>query len=328
MSSARVLYVHITGVSSEILKNLVLAGVRAAICDGRPYPSAVATMPSSFLPPGERIALPPTSTNLPPEAALDETGTEGDGPKKKARLTTVARAMQPYVHELNPLLEECEINENSIEEVQDEYFAKFDIIIASHIGINQALRIAAAATTSGGKFYLVDTFGLCGCAAMDLGKNHEFRIEQGKKLSDVTKLSTYTSLKEMMNMKLDEATGRFDKKPPKIWATYRSFLAYEAEEGKFPSTETANNFAEKTMKWLDSCDNDIVGKTYLGSESDLKHLSSLASAEVSPVCAVLGGMVGNEVIKAISGKGEPANNILMFDGSDGSCRNFLLKPAT
>jgi ubiquitin-like 1-activating enzyme E1 A len=43
------------------------------------------------------------------------------------------------------------------------------------------------------------------------------------------------------------------------------------------------------------------------------------------VCAVIGGILGNEVIKAISGKGEPANNILMFDGLNGGCKTFLLK---
>merc|ERR1740139_384585 len=60
MASAKVLYVNMSGVSSEILKNLILAGVRCAICDDRPYPDAVLDMPSSFLPPSERT---PSSTS-------------------------------------------------------------------------------------------------------------------------------------------------------------------------------------------------------------------------------------------------------------------------
>ena len=63
----------------------------------------------------------------------------------------------------------------------------------------------------------------------------------------------------------------------------------------------------------------------LGSDEQLGTLASLATAEISPVCAVLGGIIGNEVIKAISGKGTPANNMLMFDGMDGGCRSFVLQ---
>jgi hypothetical protein len=56
-----------------------------------------------------------------------------------------------------------------------------------------------------------------------------------------------------------------------------------------------------------------VNSCLLGGEENLRSLALKASAEVSPVCSVLGGIIGNEVIKALSGtKGEPANNILLF----------------
>ena len=67
--------------------------------------------------------------------------------------------------------------------------------------------------------------------------------------------------------------------------------------------------------------NEKVGLT----DDELEDLVTAGMAQVAPVCAVLGGMVGNEVIKIISGKGEPANNTLLFDG--GSCKawTFLVK---
>lgn len=57
----------------------------------------------------------------------------------------------------------------------------------------------------------------------------------------------------------------------------------------------------------------------------LRQWACVAAADVSPVCAVLGGVMGNEVIKAISNKGEPANNCILFDGKTGKCRNVLLQ---
>ena len=51
---------------------------------------------------------------------------------------------------------------------------------------------------------------------------------------------------------------------------------------------------------------------------DLSQLADIANhPEVSPVCAVLG-------IKALTGKGEPANNIMLFNGMDGGYNRFLL----
>ena len=38
-------------------------------------------------------------------------------------------------------------------------------------------------------------------------------------------------------------------------------------------------------------------------------------AELSPVNAIIGGTMGQEVIKAISKKNEPTNNFLCFDGN-------------
>nr|CAN77060.1 hypothetical protein VITISV_022139 [Vitis vinifera] len=41
------------------------------------------------------------------------------------------------------------------------------------------------------------------------------------------------------------------------------------------------------------------------------------TSEFPPVCAILGGILGQEVIKAISGKGDPLKNFFFFDAIDG-----------
>ncbi|KAL6559637.1 SUMO-activating enzyme subunit 1A [Orobanche gracilis] len=39
--------------------------------------------------------------------------------------------------------------------------------------------------------------------------------------------------------------------------------------------------------------------------------------EFPPVCAVVGGILGQEVIKALSGKGDPLKNFFFYDAMDG-----------
>ena len=57
----------------------------------------------------------------------------------------------------------------------------------------------------------------------------------------------------------------------------------------------------------------------------LSKLATTATAEVSLICAVLGGFLGNEVIKAISGEAEPSNNTVLFDVWEGKCRTVCIQ---
>jgi ubiquitin-like 1-activating enzyme E1 A len=320
MASARVLYVNITGISSEILKNLILAGIRGSIADGRPYPDALCYTPTSFLPPKERVV-----DAIQDHRENDQEDGEMEPMAKKAKKMSVAKAIQPFVYELNPLLEECEINDESdLEKIPHEYFSKFDIVVASHIGMEQAIRMARATVAGKGKFYLVHAFGMHACALMDLGEGHEFRKEIGKdKLSDVMTFDSYSSLEDILNKKLELVKDRWHKDgPPKTFVLYRSILNYHQEKKSFPCQDSEDEFVVMTKNFLKE---QGLKEDYIGNDDELKHLANYATAEISPVCSVLGGVIGNEIIKVISGKGEPATNMLLFNGEDGGCYAFLLK---
>jgi ubiquitin-like 1-activating enzyme E1 A len=338
MSSAKVLYINTSGISSEILKNLVLAGIHASIADGRIYPDAMIHTPSSFLPPSERLAKSVQALDNNEKIDENEENGEGDSEQepstKKMKKMTVAKAMAPYVHELNPLLPTCEINEEeNIESIPIEFLQQFDIIIASQISLKEALYIQQSATSASmssfkaPKFYFVHSFGFYACAIMDLFNNHEYRKEVGKELSDIHTISKdldYLPLKEMIGLKLSDVKDRWHKNgPPLIYAKFRCiFHYYESKNKEWPDESNVQDFIAMTKKFL--VDQGLKDD-YVGNDEELEGLCRTANAEVSPVCAVMGGVLGNEVIKAISGRGEPANNILLFDGLDGGCKSFTLK---
>ena len=56
-------------------------------------------------------------------------------------------------------------------------------------------------------------------------------------------------------------------------------------------------------------------------------LARTAGTEISPICAVTGGMLGQEIIKAISAKNEPFNNWFFFDGISGNGRVWCVPNA-
>jgi ubiquitin-like 1-activating enzyme E1 A len=319
--AAKVLYVNITGTSLEIMKNLVLAGVQADIFDGRNYAEAAANTPTPFIHRSGDVK----------GGASDK---EPDSKKRRVEetSTTIAKAMQPFVHELNPLLEECHIDERPLKDIPSEDFAKYDVVIASRVSKEDAIRISNATVEAGGKFFCIDCFGLMGCAVLDMGKDHLFRKEEGKdKLSEPTKNAQYLPFEKIISLKLSQIKkGRWDKVPPNVWAVFKSYMDFKSQTGNFPCEATKEEYETFCKKWLaeqneGGSDKGLaVSEDLLGDSKAVQQLACLATAEVSPVCAVLGGAIGNEVIKCLSGKGEPANNVLLFDGLASSCRAFVV----
>ena len=306
MSNARVLYVNLTGVTCEIMKNLVLAGVAAVVADDREYPEAVRGVPASFFPAKDME-----------EIMAKSTATVGEPDAKKAKTTrTVAAAVQPKVEELNPLLQGRNgIEERSIDSLPDDYFKSFDAVVASRLSVEQATRISKALRSDENKlFIMTDTFGLDGAAHLDFGKGHCYRREVGKdKLSDLTKIDPYVSMEEMLALDLAKVKGRWDKSIPAILVKQRLLMDYWTGSDEQP-------FPAMAESWLEAHNLPTKGMF------NVEDLGAIAKdPELSPVCAVLGGILGNEVIKALTGKGEPANNTIIFDGLDGGCRTFLLK---
>jgi ubiquitin-like 1-activating enzyme E1 A len=104
---------------------------------------------------------------------------------------------------------------------------------------------------------------------------------------------------------------------------YRSILHYRDVLTESDLPNSGENFVATTKSFLETA--GFKDPHYWGSDEELKDLASILDAEMSPVCAVMGGVIGNEIIKAITGKGEPANNVLLFDGVDGSCQNFTIQ---
>ena len=303
MSKAKVLYIRVTGVSCEILKNLVLAGVRGVLCDNRPYPQAVLDTPSFLLSAQERT----------------------EPPSKKPKYETVAQAMKPVVEELNPLLGDCEIAQESVAELSESFLKQFSIVVASRISMSDAIRISKVTTAAGGKFYMADTFGMYGAGALDLGQNHMYRPEVGKKLLDPTPLKTHVPLDQVLQLPLKDAINRFHKSPPPSWIRYRAILEYVERQKEWPSEQKSDDFCQTIRQWIQESSPSLIDHELL-TEAALKSLAKVATSEVAPVCAVLGGIIGNEVIKAISGKGEPANNTLLLDGLSCKAWTFLVQP--
>lgn len=294
---------HVTGASSEILKNLVLAGIGADLCDPR-SPAEAADSPSFFVS-GEREA-------------------------KRQKYATVADAIKPRLDQLNPLLDPCHVLAKAAHKLTKEDVQKYTVVVASRIGMALAVQLGTWVTESGGAMYHVDSFGMYGACAIDLGPNRTYRPEKGKELLDETVLSPHVSLEAMNRVPFEKAANRFHKRgPPAPYMLWRSLLEYvDANDNQWPNAETSERFCSSTIEWVRTTSPASLaadGNDETFSDDVLRGVAEVATAEIAPVCSVLGGLVGNEIIKVVSGKGEPANNTLLFDGITCKAYTFLVK---
>jgi ubiquitin-like 1-activating enzyme E1 A len=298
MRHSKVLYIHITGVSSEIIKNLVLAGISATLCDPRPASLLQDSCRNFFTPLNHPSA-------------------------KKRKVDSAAHAAQPLLEALNPLLGSCPLINKSVDELTEDDVKDFTVVVASQVSIDQAVRLSQIVTKQGRALYVADCFGMHGAAMIDLARDYQYRPEMGQKLSDLTTLKDYVPISEMVKVPLHCAINRFHKQPPPTWVMYRCLLEYQKQTSKWLGQDV-DNF-EDTATTRDNIRNFLHKQQVTLTEQQLDDLVVAGMAQVAPVCAVLGGVIGNEVIKIITAKGEPAYNCLLLDGEACKVWTFLVK---
>ncbi|KAL7566688.1 hypothetical protein ACA910_017750 [Epithemia clementina (nom. ined.)] len=326
MSQAKVLYIHMTGVTSEILKNLVLAGIRPAICDVRKVADCkefLRQTPSFFW------ATAGNDGGSVVQGGNEDNGQSNKRPKFSA--TTIGELVQPAIEDLNPLLGTCELVNSTVSDlvttnVGEELLRSFTVVVASRVTPKEALTLASKLSPDQ-KFFLVDSFGWHGSCWVDLGPKHVHRPEKGKELLDATTLSPYIPVADMFTIPLHSAVNRFHKvTPPPSLVYHRVLLAFFEHKEQWPSTAIDSVGFVKYIReiWLPETSPSLLDND-LFTEAALQNLAQQGLCEMIAICSVTGGMVGNEIIKAISGKGEPANNTVLFDGT--TCKGwfFLLQ---
>mmetsp|Transcript_2071 Transcript_2071/g.3691 ORF Transcript_2071/g.3691 Transcript_2071/m.3691 type:complete len:1061 (+) Transcript_2071:100-3282(+) len=110
--------------------------------------------------------------------------------------------------------------------------------------------------------------------------------------------------------------AKFDR-PPLLHLAYRALASYaEAHNMAYPQPGDVTAVKEvwDLAKSLDF--EKILENNPAAAERIVLHLASGSRSVLSPMCATLGGIVGQEVLKACSGKFTPINGFFYFDADE------------
>ncbi|AFR98580.2 SUMO activating enzyme [Cryptococcus neoformans C23] len=300
MRSSTVLILSLRSLAHETIKNLVLAGVgRLIVAD-----SDVVTeedLGSGFLFREEDNAVGKLRT----DAALEQ------------------------IQSLNPLVTLSKMGMDSFEGEEDKIAETLkkeavDVVVTCDLSVKENERIDAAARKASSLFYAAGTYGFTGYVFADLGESYEYVVNSTDGLSK--KILSYPSFSTVLDRSNWAKPGgspfrglsrnATKSAAPATILGITALWEYESQNGHLPS--------ESPLSALISTAESI--RTALGVNSTavpsvdsslLAHLASHATHFFPPTLAILGGLLAQDVLRALSRKDKPVANLLAVDSMSG-----------
>ncbi|KAF9257508.1 hypothetical protein L218DRAFT_935725 [Marasmius fiardii PR-910] len=285
MRNATILVVGLKGTATETIKNIVLAGIgRLIIVDGDDVKEEDLGAGFFFR--------------------------EEDVGKKRVD------AAKPRIESLNPLVTVTTIptfsavDAQSFETILQENNVR--LVCVTDSDRDGLIRMNNVCRRAGKLFYAGGTYGLLGYIFCDLGDYDS--------VSPTGKIRTsYTPLESALRHRWTSLTRRQTKElnPAVVFLVLAIWQYQSTHDGKLPEQEEE---AEEVQRIADALvlEADVNKQVLTTVRPDL--ISSTIPTtphEFSPICAVVGGMLGQDVLKALGGKDQPLANFFVFDGNTG-----------
>ncbi|CAL9185849.1 unnamed protein product [Musa hybrid cultivar] len=282
LSKAQILVSGLNGTSVEFCKNIVLAGVGSlTLMDDRLVTEDA--LQANFLIP------------------RDETVYSG---------RSLSELCCESLRDFNPMVRVL-AEKGDLAQCEMEFLDKFDVVVVTgcslktKIEINEKCRKRAKRIA----FYAIECRDSCGEIFVDL-QNYTY----AQKKSDGTAEChlSYPSLEDAILI----PWRNLPRKVSKLYFATRVIEKFELSEGRNPG-EVSNFDLPAVLKLRkELCDAQSLNESHV-PETLLERILVAGPMLYPPVCPILGGILGQEVIKAISGKGDPLKNFFYFDAADG-----------
>ncbi|KAG8143749.1 putative SUMO-activating enzyme subunit 1 protein [Naja naja] len=216
---------------------------------------------------------------------------------------------------------EVKADPENIEQKPEEFFTGFDVVCLTCCTQEVLLKVDQICKKHGIKFFTGDVFGYHGYMFANLGE-HEF-VEEKTKATKASQEGQGGS--DAKKTKLDIAETTLVKKNAHFCLLKDALaLSWSSEGAKAALKRTAPDYflLQVLFKFRTEKGRDPAPLSYLEDAEALRQmrLGVLAScfSEMAPVCAVVGGVLSQEVVKALSQRDPPLNNFFFFDGVKGS----------
>lgn len=297
IQASRVLFLGLGPANVELVKNLVLAGFSATICDDRRVDAA--SLAYNFFADTESVG------------------------------TNVAEASLEAIAELNPF---ADVTRGTATHCSNA--GEADALIAGH-GIvivdvpcvagseTERVNVDKACRRRGAKFIAVRCSGGGAAAFLDLGSEHTYVVETGegaKKTTSAPRTAAYCSYPDACAVDWATVKTKRLKQPPAPYLLDRL-------DALFVDRPSPHKRLLDEDDYVAFARTELATRGFALDDSVLARHARVAGRCPAHIAAIVGGVLGQEVVKAVSGKGEPTNNVFVFDAATGSGAALLASPA-
>lgn len=290
LRGAKVLVIGIGGLGSEVVKNVVLAGVHTmTLMDHRNV------MPEDL---SSQLLITPDAVG-----------------------TNIASASLPRTKELNPNVVVSAVETKAEEDIK--FLLNFDVVCLTRTNADEKILVSNFCHKNAIKFICGDVFGFYGFGFFDLG-HHDFVMDvenndNSSKTSNGNSNDTVTVKKTVdfcsYEQALREDWSKRSRRDLKLSSPAYFIMLIVDEFFNKHSRLPTHDLADYHL--LSSLKSDILSKHGIANSFDKYFPDEFAQFCISvlnPIAAIVGGVLGQEIIKAISQKDPPHNNFFCFDG--------------
>ncbi|KAI0034651.1 hypothetical protein K488DRAFT_77143 [Vararia minispora EC-137] len=237
-----------------------------------------------------------------------------------------ADAAKPRIESLNPLVTVDVVPELPRTDPElDALLERVDLVCLTDGDRDTCLRINAACRRRHVPLYCGGTFGLLGYAFCDLLSHDYITPDRAAASKDgaprnVKSSTTYVPLEKALQHSWASLTRRQTKElNPAVVFTVLAIWEFEhLQQGSLPSNPLDAEELARIMR--DLVEHAGVNKQWLAEipRELLECAATTASHELSPVCAVVGGFLAQDILKTLSAREAPLANFFTFDGNTGA----------
>eukprot|EP00940_MAST-03C_sp_MAST-3C-sp2_P001442 g1442.t1 len=287
--SAKVLIAGLQGLHTEVCKNLVLAGISVTIQDDKRVTKEDLGGAQFFLKPedlGKNRAL----------------------------------ASKVRVQELNPFVEVKCVAE-PLSEKDASFFESFDVVSILGGDMREQIRVSKICHSKDVKMYVSEACGFLSQIVADLNGHAYVKVGHGGKV--LSKAPTKIASESFADVMKSQSWGKVHK--ALRWGipfTALGMLVWKCFVSEFGSSADASKlrtFTERCLKSRGIADDNAIEKTAQIASRAL----AASDVDLTPVCAIVGGVLAQDIVKVVSKHNEPIDTIFTFDGITGEGRHRM-----
>jgi len=230
-------------------------------------------------------------------------------------------------------------------DVPPEVLARYDIVLSTLHGIvsPEAERLEASCCDSGKQLFLSQSLGLCTSVYINLGGKHTYAEKSQPLQTQQTgeaaaaaapapsplKEMEYPRLHMALSKPVRECLGRRAAAVHPMYQVLRVLRAYQSSHDSHQQQQQPQDvFASMealaaSMEDKEGAPRNSIDRTYLRDCADVIAAPDAGAPDIvmqcmqGPTSAVVGGVVANAIVKAISKVGAPLRNFFFFSPADG-----------